>query len=153
MLVIKRQQKQIQTKKEIKNGNFTDFENDKKTLASTLKERGVYSIELIPHRNSFENLKEYVEYFYQEGFIITFGTEHNTPALTKMKVDCRNDEELNDIICLIGYNGAAVIAAHQYLTARGEEGYINKNGDAKAELRDKYELLGKAIIDYFLEKY
>ncbi len=136
-----------------KNGDFTDFESDREKLCNTLKERGIFSIELIPHRNSFENLKKYVEYFYQQGFVVSFGTEHNTPALTKLKVECMNETSLDDIVSLIGYNGSAVIAAHQYLMARGKEGYLDTKGNAKSDERSKFELLGKAIIDYYFKQY
>lgn len=134
-----------------KNGNFTDFENNKQKLASTLKERGIYSIELIPNRNSLKILKEYVEYFYEQGFVVSFGTEHNTPALTKMIVDCRDNVELDESMKTINYNGAALLAAHQYLNAKGEQAYILPSGEAKIKERSEFEILGKAIFAYFLK--
>ncbi|MBE0652751.1 MAG: hypothetical protein IH594_03070, partial [Bacteroidales bacterium] len=131
------------------NGNFTDFEASKEDLLEELLDRGVYSIELIPNRNSFTHLKEYVEYFYNQGFIVTFGTEHNTPELTKLTVDCRGNVELDDELKIIAFNGAAVLAAHQYLHFLGEEGYINSSGEANIDDRSYFEILGKAIINYY----
>lgn len=135
-----------------KNGNFTDFEYPKEALLEELLDRGVYSIELIPNRNSFEVLKEYVEYFYEQGFIITFGTEHNTPELTKLTVDCRGNRELDAALKLIAFNGAAVVAAHQYLHVNGEKGYVNSRGEADTEERSYYEILGKALISYYFNQ-
>ncbi len=135
-----------------KNGNFTDFEKDKEKLAKTLKDRGVYSIELIPHRNSLEELKNYVRYFYDQGFIISFGTEHNTPELTKLTPDCRNNVSLDEEMKAISFKGAAVIAAHQYRNSRGEEGYIDPAGKARINERDRFEKLGEAFIAYSLNE-
>ena len=135
-----------------KNGNYTDFESPKEQLLETLRARNIFSIELIPNRNSLEHLKTYVEYFYANGFVVSFGTEHNTPELTELTVKCRSGVELDASLESIGYNGAAVVAAHQYLHAKGEKGYVGANGLADAENRSEYEQLGKAVISYYLER-
>lgn len=133
-----------------KNGEYTDFEAPKEKLKDELLKRGVYSVELIPNRNSFEHLKEFVKYFYNEGFVVSFGTEHNTPELTPLTVGCRNDVDLDEELRLISYNGAAVIAAHQYLRYAGETGYLEEDGKAKTEKRSEFEVLGKAVLsNYF----
>jgi hypothetical protein len=50
-------------------------------------------------------------------------------------------------LLLISYEGACVIAAHQYLRAQGEKGYqAEKGGDVKRKL----VLLGSMVIEYFL---
>ncbi len=134
-----------------KNGRFTDFEHPREKLKEALLARGIYSIEFIPHRNSFEHLKDYANYFYENGFIISFGTEHNTPSLSKLTVDCRDNIELDATLNMISYHGAAVIAAHQYLRFKGEQGYVDSSGKAKTEERSNYELLGKAIISYYFD--
>jgi hypothetical protein len=134
-----------------KNGNYTDFESPKEQLLESLKQRKIFSIELIPNRNSPEHLENYVEYFYNNGFIVSFGTEHNTPELTELTVKCRGGIELNENLKSIGYNGAAVVAAHQYLHAKGKNGYVDGDGLADIEYRSEYEQLGKAVIAYYLE--
>ncbi len=63
-------------------GVCTDFESDKEKLLKELVKNNVYSIELIPGRNDFNILKDFVMYFHQNGFVITFGSEHNTPQST-----------------------------------------------------------------------
>lgn len=133
-----------------KNGGFTDFESPKEALLQKLRDRKICSIELIPHRNSFTALKSYVEYFYKNGFIVTFGTEHNTPELTELSVRCRDSIEPDPSLLSIAYNGAAVIAAHQYLRARGENGYVCAHGEAGQDERSAFETLGKAVIEYYL---
>lgn len=135
-----------------KEGEFTDFEHPKEKLLEELLDRGVYSIEFIPNRNSFDQLKEYVGYFYEQGFIISFGTEHNTPDLSKMTVDCRDNVELDPTLKLISYHGAAVLAAHQYLRLKGEDGYVNSSGEANTDERGYFEILGKAIFAHYFNE-
>lgn len=130
------------------NGSFTDYEADRVALLETLKSKNVFSIELIPGRNNFNVLKEFVQYFNENGFVITFGTEHNTPQLDPMKISCGGGIDLDEELKQVNYEGTAVIAAHQYLIAKGEEGYL-KNGIAKASDKAEFIELGKAVIAYF----
>lgn len=132
------------------NGNFTDYEADKEKLLETLKGKNVFSIELIPGRNNFEILKNFVSYFNQNGFVITFGTEHNTPQLDPMKITCGGGIDLDDELKQINYEGTAVIAAHQYLITNGKEGYL-KNGIAKTNEKPYFIELGKAVISKFMD--
>jgi len=130
------------------NGNFTDYEADKEQLLSTLISKNVFSIELIPGRNDINILKDFVKYFHENGFIITFGTEHNTPKLDPMKISC-GGKDLDDELKQINFEGTAVIAAHQYLISKGEEGYL-KDGKAKMDKKESFIELGKAVIAKFL---
>jgi hypothetical protein len=132
------------------NANFTDFEADKVKLLETLKSKNVFSIELIPGRNDFNILKDFVQYFNQNGFVITFGTEHNTPQLDPMKISCGGGIDLDDELKQINYEGTAVIAAHQYLIANGKEGYL-KNGIAKTSEKAEFIELGKAVVNRFIK--
>ncbi|NLB25693.1 MAG: hypothetical protein GX820_03255 [Bacteroidales bacterium] len=129
-------------------GEFTHYEGDKEYLLSELRKNDIYALELIPGRNDFRILKEFVNFFYKRGFVITFGTEHNTPKLDPLKISCRGGEPLDEELKKINYEGAAIIAAHQYLTAIGEEGYLKS---IKAGLKEKeyFAELGKAVIAWF----
>ena len=131
------------------NENYTDFEDDKEKLLTELKGKNVFSIELIPARNKFNILKDFVTYFNDNGFLITFGSEHNTPKLDPMKLSVGGGTDLDDELKQINYEGTAVIAAHQYLVAKGEEGYL-KNGIAKTDEKGAFVELGKAVIAKFL---
>ena len=133
------------------NGNFTDYEADKEKLLQELIKNDVYSIELIPGRNDYKILKDFVTFFHKNGFVITFGSEHNTPQLDPMKITCKGKVELDDELKNINYDGAAVVAAHQYLIANGKEGYLNGK-EAKTEQKEHFIELGKAIITHFLKK-
>ena len=108
------------------------------------------SIELIPGRNDFHILKDFVNFFNDNGFVITFGTEHNTPQLDPMKISCGGGIDLDEELKQINYEGTAVIAAHQYLIATGKEGYL-KNGIAKIKEKTDFIELGKAVISKFIK--
>ena len=129
-----------------KNGGYTDFEENKETLLKTLLERGIYSIEFIPGRNGLELLKEYASFFWNKGIVVTFGTEHNTPELIPLTVDTRGGVDLDDELKAISFKGACVTAAHQYLVAQGEEGYVDAQGNAKMDKREDFVLLGQAVL-------
>ena len=135
-----------------KNGNYTDFENDKKALLGKLLQRGIYSVEFIPGRNDLNRLKEYASFFWENGIVVTFGTEHNTPELIPLTVDARGGVALDDELKVIAYKGVCVVAAHQYLTAQGEPGYVDINGKAKTEQRDDFVTLGQAVISRFFNE-
>lgn len=132
-------------------GTFTEYEKDLQTLLDSLKQKGVWAVEFIPGRNSFEILKDYVRFFHQNGFVVTFGTEHNTPQLDPLVVTCRGGVPLDDELKEINIQGAAVIAAHQYLTGRGEEGYL-VGRNPKLDQRNSFVELGKAVIAWFCKQ-
>ncbi|OFX32449.1 MAG: hypothetical protein A2W90_05555 [Bacteroidetes bacterium GWF2_42_66] len=130
-------------------GEFTDYEGDSEALFAKLQAKNISSLELIPGRNKFSILKDFVNFFYNKGFVITFGTEHNTPALEPVKVSCSGGVDLDEELVEIGYEGACIIAAHQYLIAKGKPGYLDENGKAKTEQNAEFVVLGNAIIKYF----
>jgi len=124
----------------------TEFERGKEHLLEVLKSRGFNSVELIPLRNQFEQLKEYTEFFYDQGFVVSFGTEHNTTAMRPITVSCKKEVPLDDSLMQISFNGAAYVAAHQYLVAR-------EGSDDQTLSRDEMELLGRAIFQYYFNEY
>lgn len=94
-------------------GNFTDFEGDLQKCADILKKRGFRSAEFITTRNTTAVLEQYASYLVDEGFIVTFGSEHNTPALEPIKLRTRDASGLSDKLKEINYRGACMVAAHQ----------------------------------------
>ena len=103
-------------------GNFTDFELDLQKAADLLKKRGFRSVEFITTRNTTAVLEQYAGYLKDEGFIVSFGSEHNTPALEPIKLRTRDAAGLSDKLKEINYNGACLIAAHQNGLKTAEEG-------------------------------
>ena len=131
-------------------GKCTEFENDPEKLFSNLTNFGIGCIELIPGRNDFSILKNFVEFFDRKGFVITFGTEHNTPETIPLTVTARGRMPLDDTLKKIAWRGASVIAAHQYLHAQNKPGYIDINGSARVNEKNDFESMGQLVIEYFL---
>ncbi len=127
-------------------GQITEFENDKEKLLKVLRARGFHSIEFIPLRNKFEKLKEYAEFFYDNGFVVSFGTEHNTSAMIPLSVSCKDNVELDDNLKEISFKGAAFVAAHRFLT-------VKEGSDYPSISREEMELLGRAIFQYYFRTY
>jgi hypothetical protein len=134
-------------------GRFTEFESDPEKLYKSLKKLGIECIELIPGRNDLDILKKFVNFFHKKGFIITFGTEHNTPEMMPLTVTTRGSVPLDDSLKKIAYEGTCVIAAHQYLRADGRQGYVLADGTHSVKQTRELINLGQLVIEYFLNKY
>lgn len=134
-----------------KNGNFTEFESNPEALLSKLEGENIHCLELIPGRNDLNILEKFVQFFYEHRFIITFGTEHNSPGMIPLRISARGNVALNDHLNRINYEGACIIAAHQYLRVQGQQGFINKNGTWALDKKDEYAKLGRAVINYFIK--
>ena len=129
------------------NGKYTDFENDLKRVARQLKERGFHSVEFISTRNDVKLLEEYATYLHNQGFIVTLGTEHNSPMMEPVELYARNQTPLSDTLKRINYMGACVIAAHQHLISQGLEGYLDKNEWGDSVKREEFVRLGAKLIE------
>lgn len=132
-----------------KKGEFTGFEEDFNKLADRLSGLGVGCVELIPGRNRFENLLKFVNVMENRGFLILFGTEHNTPQMMPLTVKA-SDKVLDSSLERVAYEGACVVAAHQYLKAKGEEGFTEKSGLARLSEKNEFIRIGKAVVEKFL---
>jgi len=130
-------------------GTFTEFEANWPSMAENLKNLGIFMIELIPGRNDFHILKDFVRYFISEGFSVTFGTEHNTPKLDPLTVCCRGGVPLDHELMQVNLRGAAVIAAHQYLVSEGKPGFPVTEAPTK-DLLDHLADTGLKIISEFI---
>ena len=131
-------------------GKCTEFESDRERLYKSLSNLGVGCIELIPGRNDYSYLKNFVEFFDNKGFIITFGTEHNTPEMHPLTVTTRGKKPLDNQLKQINWKGACVIAAHEYLRAQNKPGYTGKNGKPGISKKKEFEVIGQSVIEYFL---
>ncbi len=133
-------------------GKFTEFESDKETLFRTLVSLKIGCIELIPGRNSITILRDFVRFFNEKEFLVTFGTEHNTPEMVPLTVKARDSETLDDELKQIAWESVCVIAAHQYLRAKGMQGYILPDGSPTTGQKRDLAFLGKLVIEFFLSK-
>ena len=127
-------------------GGFTDFEQDVAKTAEILKKRGIFSVEFITTRNSVEALEKYAGYLHDNGFVVTFGSEHNAPAMEPITLYARGGAELTPRLLKIGYEGACVVAAHQDMIASGVQGYVDSRGQAATHKRDEFIEYGDQLI-------
>jgi len=134
-------------------GKFTEFESDPEELYNSLRNLGIGCIELIPGRNDFTILKNFVEFFNNKGFIITFGTEHNTPEMIPLTVVTRGSVPLDESLKRVAWEGACVIAAHQYLRANGRQGYVLPDGTNSINQKRDLTDLGQLVVEYYLNKH
>jgi len=87
-------------------GNFTEFEYPKDKVIEILRERNICSIEFITTRNTLAVLEEYAGFFHHQGFVVTMGTEHNTPAMEPIELLAGNKTPLSKMLLDINYKGA-----------------------------------------------
>ena len=126
-----------------KKGNYTEFEQDPEKLHKDLAERQISCIEFIPGRNDESHLIRYAEFFEKKDYIILFGTEHNTPELIPVRCTTRSGNPLPPYLKKVSWESTCVVAAHQYLRAKGEKGY-----EYGASAKDFVEL-GSAVINHW----
>lgn len=128
-------------------GNYTDFEGDLEKVAETLRQRGFASVEFITTRNDVTLLEKYASYLHDQGFVVTFGSEHNTPAMEPVELFARGGVPLTERLLQINYEGACVVAAHQHLVRQGLSGYVDAQGKAEQSKRDEFIQLGDQLIN------
>lgn len=133
-------------------GKYTDFEGNLGKVAEQLTERGFHSVEFITTRNDVKLLEEYASYLYDKGFVVTFGSEHNSPAMEPIELFARHSTPLSEKLMKINYEGACVIAAHQHLTTQGLNGYVDEKGVADRSKRDEFVKLGDQLIKSIIER-
>ena len=132
-------------------GMYTEFEADMETLYETLLSKNIFSLELIPGRNSIEELKKFVTFFEQKNFIITFGTEHNTPDLAPIRISTRGQIPLDNYLKNVNYEGACIIAAHQYLGTKGDKTLSHIMNGITKEIKNDYIELGARVISRYIK--
>lgn len=127
-------------------GGYTDFEANLEQVAEELTRRGFHSVEFITTRNEVQLLEKYASYLHGQGFVVTLGSEHNTPAMEPIELFARNSTPLSDKLMQINFEGACVVAAHQHLVAQGLRGYVDADGRADRSKRNEFIELGKKLI-------
>jgi hypothetical protein len=131
-------------------GQCTEYEANKQILHNELTAHRIHCIEFIPWRNDAEILRDYVDFFRRNGFVIIFGTAHSTPDNKPLRVTTRGGEFLDAEMAAVSYEGASIMAAHQYLRSKGEKGYLDIDGNPRKDKMNEFITLGKAVIHKFI---
>lgn len=127
-------------------GDFTEYESDKEALLATLIEKRFFAVEFITSRNTTAMLEEYASFFVDNGFVVTFGSEHNTPAMEPITLSTSDDKGLSPLLKKINYEGACITAAHQQLVSEGKQGWLDAEGRPDASKYSDFVKLGDSII-------
>jgi len=128
------------------NGGFTEFEGDKEALLATLKDKGFFAVEFITSRNTTAMLEEYASFFVDHGFVVTFGSEHNTPAMEPITLVTADDKTLSPLLKKINYEGACITVAHQAMVAEGRQGWLDAEGKPDVSKYAEFVAFGDKII-------
>jgi hypothetical protein len=157
------------------------FEAPVEDLIARLRDRNIHAAEFIPGRNEPELLGQYVRAMRGAGLVVTAGTEHNTldaipieamraggqpmppeaaitMALT-LRPTCTGGLPIPEDVRDAFLEGAFVLAAHQFLTAHGECGFVDECGNAYRDYPDAHARiaafadLGAAVVRRYRETY
>jgi hypothetical protein len=132
------------------------FEADLDELVGRLQDCNVHAVEWIPPRNAIDVLCRYVTKMREAGLVVTAGTEHNTLDAVRLDPPCK-DGDVPDAMRAIFWEGACVVAAHQFLTLHGECGFVDDAGKPHADYRSADERIrdfariGAAVIQRYYE--
>lgn len=132
-----------------------EFEATPAELAANIEALGIHAAEFIPIRNKPDILEEYVRALRAKGLVVTAGTEHNTLDLLPIDPLCVDGSEIPASAADAFWEGACVCAAHQFLVAHGETGYVDAAGRLNPGFADGEERiaafakLGAHVIDRY----
>jgi hypothetical protein len=127
-------------------------------LIAEIQGRNIHAAEWIPIRNKIDVLCEYANRMREAGLVITAGTEHNTLDLIPLDPFCQDGDVPGDMRALF-WEGACVVAGHQFLTLHGECGFVDGEGNpnpdyASADARiQALARIGAAVIRRYHEAY
>jgi hypothetical protein len=134
-----------------------EYEEPVEKLLDNIRSLGVHAAEFIPIRNEPDVLSRYVKAMRASGLVISGGTEHNTLTLLPIEPACLRAQPVDDNVKEIFWEGACVIAAHQFLTLHGQCGYVDAQGglnpawdDTEQRIAD-LAALGAAVIQKYYE--
>jgi hypothetical protein len=134
------------------------FEEPVEGLIERLAAQGFACAEFIPLRNKPEVLEQYVTAMRRAGLVVAAGTEHNTLDLVPIEPTCVGGSPVPTAAREIFWEGACVIAAHQFLVMHGQPGYVDATGKPNAAYPDAesriaaFKKLGEAVIGLYREK-
>jgi len=133
---------------------ISPFERSPEELTAAVQKRNIHAVEWIPPRNTAAVLRDYVRKMRDAGLAVTAGTEHNTLTLAPLDPFCK-DGDVPDDVRAVFWEGACVVAAHQFLTLHGECGFVDGEGKpnpdyASADERIRsFARIGAAVIERY----
>jgi hypothetical protein len=134
------------------------FEDPVGKLIDNVKSRNFHCAEFIAIRNSPEKLSEYVTAMRKAGLVITAGTEHNTLDLLPIEPTAAGGKPIPPAVQEIFWEGACVVAGHQFLVLNGEVGFVDAKGNPNQAYKNDedrisaFRTLGAAVIRRYMDQ-
>lgn len=135
------------------------FEDPVEQLIENIKERRIFCAEFVPLRNNPEVLARYVTAMRKAGLVVAAGSEHNTLELHPLDIFCKGGAAVPTDVRKIFWEGACVLAAHQYFVSRGQCGFVNAQGQPNPDFKDSESRIqafaeaGQRLIDSYAAIY
>ena len=137
---------------------ITEYETSPEALIADLLARNIVCAEFVPNRNTPGVLSHYVHAMRRAGLFVTAGTEHNTLELLPLAPTCLGGEPVPEDVQEVFWEGACVLAAHQYFGLMGLPGFVGGAGvpdpafpSADARI-GAYSRLGAAVLARYEEE-
>ena len=129
-----------------------EYETPLDQLIETLKANNYEMVEFIPIRNSPEVLTEYVTAIRQAGIAVVAGTEHNTLDLLPIQPTCVGGAAIPEAVDVIFKEGICVLAAHAFLKAHGQDGFVDVAADDANERIERFSRIGAVVLKRYFDK-
>jgi hypothetical protein len=129
-----------------------EYEANIDELITALRQHNTHMVEFIPIRNQPAVLTQYVTQLRAAGFVVVAGTEHNTLDKIPIEPLCVKGQAIPAELQEIFWEGTCVMAAHQFLVAQGECGFVDQDGQANTDYSSAeervaaFKQLGSAVI-------
>ena len=133
------------------------YESPIDEFVKTLKDNGYTMAEFIPVRNSPEVLADYTKALRKAGIVVVTGTEHNTLDLIPLEPACVKGYPVPAEVKALFWEGTCVLAAHQFLCAHGECGFVdadNRPNPAYPTAEERiaaFRQIGRAVIETYFQ--
>lgn len=134
-----------------------EYETPVETLVAALQDQRYPMVEFIALRNTPQTLTEYARAIRAAGILLTVGTEHNTLEMPPLAPTCLNGAAIPGEIRNLFWEGTCVLAAHQFLSAHGRCGYVDRKGrlnpdfDGETRRIEAFRKLGAAVLETFFQ--
>lgn len=128
-----------------------EYETPLSDFIETLKAHQYAMVELIPVRNQPEVLAEYVTAIRQAGIAVVAGTEHNTQDLPPIKLTCVKGQDIPEDIKAIFREGVCVLAAHAFLQAHRQDGFMATAYGSPEEKITAFSRIGAAVLQRYFK--
>jgi predicted metal-dependent phosphoesterase TrpH len=134
-----------------------EYETPVSKLIESLRAARIHCVEFIPTRNRPDVLVEYVTAMREARLVVTAGTEHNTLDMLPIEPACAGGAPVGEDVENIFWEGACVVAAHEFLALHGRCGYVDARGELDPSFGDSQERieamrrLGAAVIQRYYE--